>query len=309
MGSGQGLAPRRPTANAQTVIAKAGSMYSSKSASLQDILEKRILQQFGSKNWKSEEVRRSIYDEINRALMNAAAALRAAGNALPFDVSESTLRAIAARVEKAAKDAASLDQVNAALQGMNALQENPADADGANNMAQNYSSVSEVDQNAGLPTKDVRNTMVPPFETARRAQSPLLIAIAVAVAILAGLQTWTLWPKPAPDCGPRSKVCLDTGWVRATNAKTSVYFYRHGLGKVPSRMFVWFSPAADGVPAFLLSGTFAASQAGNPVSIEARPDVIYLHIAAGIPLHGVYNAAKNQWTMYNQGYFRIVATK
>ncbi len=141
-------------------------------------------------------------------------------------------------------------------------------------------------------------------------------AAGIALAALLGLQLWQLLGGrlnigglDVSGCGAASTHCLDTGWQPATNKASSIYFFRHRLGATPRVMSVWFSPTADGERAYLISHSFPSANAGNPVTIEARADIILLHTWSGAPIHGIYDGSTEKWTTYSDGFFRVVAMK
>jgi hypothetical protein len=142
---------------------------------------------------------------------------------------------------------------------------------------------------------------------------PILGILLVAVL---GLQLWQLlggriWHggSDAPKCAPDSSECFDSGWQPVSNSTSAAFIYRHRLGVTPRSITAWFSPTADGVRAFPLVWNFPRPEAGNPVTIEARPDAIIINIWGGAPIHGIYDGTKETWTTFNQGFYRIVANK
>jgi hypothetical protein len=74
-------------------------------------------------------------------------------------------------------------------------------------------------------------------------------------------------------------------------------------------MSVWFSPTNQGTPAFPLIWKFQRNETGNPVSIEALPDVIYVHVWNGVPIFGSYDARTDRWTTYTEGFYRVIAER
>ncbi|KQO59035.1 hypothetical protein ASF22_22535 [Methylobacterium sp. Leaf87] len=128
----------------------------------------------------------------------------------------------------------------------------------------------------------------------------LLVGSLIAVAVLSLRSAQT-------TCGPMSTRCFDSGWQPVSNKTTTAYFFRHKLGIAPRTLSIWFSPTATGETAFPLLWKFQRNEAGNPVSIEARADLILLNIWNGVPLFGSYDASTDRWTTYTDGYYRVVA--
>jgi hypothetical protein len=144
--------------------------------------------------------------------------------------------------------------------------------------------------------------------------APILFGL---VLVVLGLQLWVIFGGSAygfgsftmSGCSPTSSSCFDTGWQPVSNKTSSIYFYKHRLGATPRFVSAWFSPTADGSHAYSLSTPFSSVNVGNPITIEARPDVVLVHTWSGAPVHGVYNGGNEKWTTFTEGYYRIVALK
>jgi hypothetical protein len=111
------------------------------------------------------------------------------------------------------------------------------------------------------------------------------------------------------QCDPNGTSCYDSGYLPVSNKETTTFFFRHRLGRPPQTMDVWFSPTQDGQRAFLLTWRFQRPEAGNPISIEARADAIYVNVWAGVPIFGYFDPPKESWVTFTSGFYRIVARK
>jgi hypothetical protein len=153
------------------------------------------------------------------------------------------------------------------------------------------------------------------------AAAPIVCAI-----VLAGAVSLLIWQVLLPNananpqvsasagidlsnCSPTSEQCFDTGWQPVSNKISSIYFYRHRLGATPRIISAWFSPTVDGRQAYSLAQTFPGPSVGNPITLEARPDMVLVHTWKGAPIHGVYDGKTEKWTTYAEGFYRIVAIK
>lgn len=136
----------------------------------------------------------------------------------------------------------------------------------------------------------------------------LIAATALGLVVLLMIVLAFTWPTASRTaCSSQSTACFDSGWQPVSNRATTVYFFRHRLGAAPRGISIWFSPSADGSNAFPLLWKFQRTETGNPVSIEVRSDLILLNIWSGVPLFGAYDASKDAWTTYTDGYYRVVA--
>ena len=155
-------------------------------------------------------------------------------------------------------------------------------------------------------------------EPAQQDRRGLLVPILIGILLVGvvGLQLWQMLAGPiwhggsdGSKCTPDSSDCFDSGWQPVSNSTSAAFIYRHRLGVTPRGITAWFSPTADGVRAFPLVWNFPRPEAGNPVTIEARPDAIIINIWGGAPIHGIYDGTNETWTTFNQGFYRIVANK
>jgi hypothetical protein len=110
-------------------------------------------------------------------------------------------------------------------------------------------------------------------------------------------------------CGIIIKHCHDTGWVKMDNSTTQTIRLPHGLGTVPGRLDAWFSPSAEGTPAYAMQYRWSVSESGNPINIYASADQISFDIFAGVPLRGTWDGATQSWTLHRQGYVRIIVSR
>jgi|APFre7841882630_1041343.scaffolds.fasta_scaffold29517_3 hypothetical protein len=169
-----------------------------------------------------------------------------------------------------------------------------------------------------LPTDDPAEAE-PQILRRRYAATPIVSAIA-----LAGVVCLFVWQIIFPNanatvsgstgfdllnCSPTSERCFDTGWQPVSNKTSSIYFYRHRLGATPRIISAWFSPTAEGREAYSLAQSFPGPSVGNPITLEARPDMVLIHTWKGAPIHGVYDGKTEKWTTYAEGFYRIVAIK
>jgi hypothetical protein len=164
------------------------------------------------------------------------------------------------------------------------------------------------------PTPYPDSVRVEPAQQERRRGLLVPILLGILLVAVVGLQLWQIGPishggSDASKCTPDSSDCFDSGWQPVSNSTSAAFIYRHRLGVTPRGITAWFSPTADGVRAFALVWNFPRPEAGNPVTIEARPDAIIINIWGGAPIHGIYDGTNETWTTFNQGFYRIVATK
>jgi len=99
----------------------------------------------------------------------------------------------------------------------------------------------------------------------------------------------------------------DSGWVAANANSNNELSFDHNLGVIPSQITVLFS--ADQNVAYPVLGYWTNANTGNPVTISMGAATILLEIWSGAPLHGAWLASANQWTVWKQGYFRVLAWK
>jgi len=139
-----------------------------------------------------------------------------------------------------------------------------------------------------------------------------LTALSLAVLLLVLAQVWQFFEGAAARsaaCGPEGTECFDSGYQPVSNAASTTFYFKHRLGATPKMLEVWFSPRQDGERAYLVSWRFPRPEAGNPITIEARSDAIYIGVWAGQPIHGVYNPATDRWQTFSEGFYRVVAYK
>jgi hypothetical protein len=149
--------------------------------------------------------------------------------------------------------------------------------------------------------------LAPPRRRWRKALAgslPVLLLTTVAL-----LQAWNIWHPPSIDCTADSTTCFDSGWKPVSSQASTAYFFRHRLGAPPRQLTLWFSPTADGARAFPLQWRFPAPEAGNPVTIEARSQAIYVNVWKGMPIGGTYDGPTERWTTYDEGFYRVVAMR
>ena len=113
---------------------------------------------------------------------------------------------------------------------------------------------------------------------------------------------------PAKSSAPmQSTAQYDSGWTKASNNPSNEILFQHGLGVIPSQISVMFSPNQN--EAYPVLGYWGTSTTGNPVSISMGSASIAIELYSGAPLHGAWLASNGNWTLWNQGYFRVFAWK
>jgi len=131
----------------------------------------------------------------------------------------------------------------------------------------------------------------------------------MALLLFVGYAGWSEYRRLQEQCSATSASCFDSGWKPVNNTQTATYFFKHHLGTSPAELTIWFSPTADGARAFPLLWRLPNNESGNPISIEAKPDAVYIHIWNGMPVHGHFEMTGKKWTTYNSGFFRVVARR
>jgi hypothetical protein len=113
---------------------------------------------------------------------------------------------------------------------------------------------------------------------------------------------------PAKSAAPiHSTAQYDSGWRQASNNPSNQLLFQHGLGAIPSQISVMFSPNQN--EAYPVLGYWGNSTTGNPVTVSMGAATIAIELFSGAPLHGAWLASNAQWTLWNQGYFRVFAWK
>lgn len=270
-----------------------------------DKLERAIRERLERCDWRNPGERQVVYDGFATSVGDRAARLRDTGKTDQADAVERALRLAVERVER--------------LIGNDEVVTKPMSGNG--HLAPAVRGVHADDARQASPpsgtTAAVPRTQRPTARPAAAGRSGLTTWLMAAglVAVL-GLQAWQMlgadamarfgYPAAAA-CGPESAKCFDTGWQKVSNKQSSAYFYRHRLGHVPGAVTVWFSPNASGSPAYSVGTNLPNAPGGNPYTIEARPDMMLLHIWKGAPIHSVYDGSTEKFTSYTEGYFRVVA--
>lgn len=169
-------------------------------------------------------------------------------------------------------------------------------------------------QYADAPPPPQPSGRAPPrAPAAARGVQTIINAVLLLGLLTLGFMTARLAFAPRnPDlsnCDANSLTCYDSGWIRVSGEKSSAFFFRHTLGSPPRIVMVSFSPTPDGARSFPLTWNYPRPEAGNPITIEARSDMVLLNIWGGAALHGIYDGTTEQWTTFKDGYFRVVAFK
>lgn len=99
----------------------------------------------------------------------------------------------------------------------------------------------------------------------------------------------------------------DSGWELTDQSTNHNIYFEHGLGAIPSQITVYFS--ADKQTVYPLNWSWTEGTSGNPVSIAVNDKTVVLSIYKGAPLHGVWDGRTGEWEFYDQGYFRVFASR
>ncbi len=166
---------------------------------------------------------------------------------------------------------------------------------------------------ASGPVLTDRETASPPvFATPRRmlpVSAPVVPTAAgrstlAWLAMLLGFAAF-LVALEGRGCGWFMPRCHVSDWVAVDNKTSRSIRIPHGLGVVPTRMQLWFSPTRDGAVAFATEFNWVWSSTGNPVNVAVDNKHVIIAITGGILLRGVYDADTTTWTSYNAGFFKV----
>lgn len=242
------------------------------------VIEDRILRQLAVCEWADEAQRRRVYAQFAHAVKGF---MQKHPDAAPVDYEGDFKRAVR-RIEGAICRADTLEEVKEML--------------------------SQARKDAAFMEPAKSATVI---DTARPKRfSAWRILVGLALLTLAGVQAYAFLAPPRPlACAADSTVCFDSGWQPVSNKASTTYFFRHNLGAVPREVTLWFSPTKEGARAFPALWKFPAAESGNPITIEARSDAVYVNVWKGLPIHGVYDGTQERWTTYTDGFYRIVAVK
>lgn len=108
----------------------------------------------------------------------------------------------------------------------------------------------------------------------------------------------------ATPFSPETQADYDSGWVLDSNSSSHRTEFKHGLGYVPRRTSILFSPEPGGLRVWPLTWSWNSGNSGNPVSISMTDKYVFLEIWYRAPLHGVWEADAG-WTSYTSGYWRV----
>ncbi|MEM9454509.1 MAG: hypothetical protein AAGF11_10045 [Myxococcota bacterium] len=100
-----------------------------------------------------------------------------------------------------------------------------------------------------------------------------------------------------------------SGWTPDNTNENHTTPIPHALGHVPNMIAVWFSN--DKLAQYAVLWPWEQSRSGNPVTIHADSDNVYLEIYRKSPLHGMWSptsTTSGTWTKPNTGYWRIVVS-
>ena len=116
----------------------------------------------------------------------------------------------------------------------------------------------------------------------------------------------TATPVPPTPEVVELKPDYDSGWVADNRSRNHRTVFTHGLGVVPSRVTILFSPTAPHKTVYPLLWSWTEELSGNPVTVELSTTQLVLNIWSGGPLHGVWSGDTEQWTEYDSGYWRVL---
>lgn len=271
--------------------------------------EHQIRDQLTHVDWFSQGRRSQVYDAFKVSVDEQCVSLRKSGQSAAANSLEGALQSAVGRIE------------NLIMQTLAQGEAQPVRATAGSSRQRSEMLVS-IPRNKEVPSMPAESAAVRE-QKARQAgktstRSILLpILYGLALVALAGLQLLQMLSPGAlgfmrgslDDCSTASQSCFDTGWQPVSNKSSSIYFYRHNLGSQPRTITAWFSPTADGRQSYLIAKSFPNPNAGNPITIETRDDLILVHTWNGAAIHGVYNGSTQQWTAYAEGFYRFVARK
>ena len=266
----------------------------------------KLLAKLATCDWRVEAERQRVYTQFVAALDRIRDKARAEGRPSQSDVDDDMLRKTVLAIENAVEGAATLDDVRMALK----VPGGPHPGEQAGRDLDERAPPSRPKAGAGS-SAPVPSSPPRPLsgDWIRSRHGVMLLALSFVVAVLSAVQLWQLARPQEPACTASSTACFDSGWQPVSNAATTTYFFRHALGQVPTGLTLWFSPTKEGTQAYLITWKFPRPESGNPVTIEARADAVYVHVWNGVPIHGVYDARVQNWKTFNEGFYRVVAQK
>ncbi|WP_221032441.1 hypothetical protein [Actomonas aquatica] len=106
---------------------------------------------------------------------------------------------------------------------------------------------------------------------------------------------------PAPFA-PQSG--YDSGWWVIDNRHHQNVSFDHGLGVIPTRVAMLFSPDMETV--FHLPGSWNVGNTSNPVSVWMTDKSMTMAFAANYPLHARWDASTSEWIYWHHGFLRVV---
>lgn len=122
--------------------------------------------------------------------------------------------------------------------------------------------------------------------------------------------------QPAPPAAAAAAALVlppgfkELGWKQATNSGNNTLIWPHSVRGTPSIVLIYFSPTGDASAVYPLTWSWLWSHSGNPVTIKVTTAQVEMHIWAGAPVHGVYDAqaasGAGQWSLYSSGWFNVV---
>lgn len=82
--------------------------------------------------------------------------------------------------------------------------------------------------------------------------------------------------------------------------------FKHNFGKTPNFIQIQFSQDDSFDQVTILQWGSWGFNVGNPVTIAADTENVYLNISPSGPLNGSWDGLNNQWTTVQNGYFRVI---
>lgn len=110
-------------------------------------------------------------------------------------------------------------------------------------------------------------------------------------------------PSPAPPPAFAALTRYDSGWVQVQNQVSRNLEFTHQLGVIPTQVALFFSPDRELV--FPLPASWNSGNTSNPVSVWLTVQALTMSIAAGYPLHSLWDARTTAWTHWEAGHFRV----
>lgn len=267
---------------------------------MRQLIERQILEQLSQVSWRLSTVRSQIYKALERAIEHHVQD----GKPETSDSFQKAAQAAIQNIEETlSKGAPSLEAVQDALKWERTIPASPL-------LAQNelFSPKRVFLMPFSFLRQKSKHLMSNKMSHAFARYSVLVLLVGIGVLFLFG-GWWFLKSNASPICTLESTECFDSGWQAVSNKQTVTYLFRHNIKALPRQLTLWFSPVPDGSRAFLIGSKFPRLESGNPISVEARPDMVLLHVWSGAPIFGFYDSGVDRWVVFTEGFYRVVALK